>query len=114
MRNDECRIRLVTPSGGEQVFQKEEGHWVQISTRGIKRRCTAEQVLSHLLPALYFGRVTSKVVRVRGKQKRSLSNPTKIAGSDPADPAVHPCRVRPALAHAERLDLLSYGGGREA
>jgi len=80
MRNDECRIRLITPSGKEQVFQKEEGHWVQISTRGIKRPCTAEQVLSHLLPALFFGRVATKVVRISGKQKRSLSNPAKIAG----------------------------------
>jgi hypothetical protein len=76
MRNDECKIRLVTPNGKEQVFQKEEGHWVQTSTRGIKRQCTAEQVLSHLLPALFFGLVTTKVVRINGKQKRSLSKPT--------------------------------------
>jgi hypothetical protein len=61
MRNEECRIRFITPSGKEQVFLKEEGHWVQISTRGMKRSCTAEQVLSHLLPALFFGRVTTKI-----------------------------------------------------
>jgi hypothetical protein len=66
MRNGECKIRLITPSGEEQVFQKEEGDWVQISTRGIKHKCTAEQVLSHLLPALYFGRVTTKVERISG------------------------------------------------
>jgi hypothetical protein len=64
MRNDECRIRFITPNGKEQVFLKEEGHWVQISTRGIKRPCTAEQVLSHLLPALFFGLVTTKVERL--------------------------------------------------
>lgn len=67
MRNDECKIRFVTPSGKEQVFLKEEGHWTQISTRGIKRQCTAEQVLSHLLPALYFGGVTTKVERIDEK-----------------------------------------------
>jgi hypothetical protein len=66
MRNEECRIRFITPNGKEQVFQKEEDDWVQISTRGIKRKCTAEQVLSHLLPALYFGRVTTKVERISG------------------------------------------------
>jgi hypothetical protein len=66
MRNEECKIRFITPSGKEQVFQKEEGDWVQTSTRGIKRKCTAEQVLSHLLPALYFGRVTTKVERISG------------------------------------------------
>jgi len=68
MRNDECRIRFITPSGKEQVFLKEEGNWVQISTRGIKRLCTAEQVLSHLIPALYFGRVTTKVERIGGER----------------------------------------------
>ncbi len=67
MRNDKCKIRFITPSGKEQVFQKEEGHWVQISTRGIKRQCTAEQVLSHILPALHYGRVTTKVERITGK-----------------------------------------------
>lgn len=67
MRNDECKIRFIMPNGREQVFQKEEGHWVQISTRGIKRKCTAEQVLSHLLPALFFGRVTTKIERVSGQ-----------------------------------------------
>jgi len=61
MRNDECKIRFIMPSGEEQVFLKEKGHWVQISTRGIKRPCSAEQVLSHLIPALYFGRVATKV-----------------------------------------------------
>jgi hypothetical protein len=50
----------------EQVFLKEEGHWVQTSTKGIKHPCTAEQVLSHLLPALYFGRVAIKVERISG------------------------------------------------
>jgi len=66
MRNDECKIRVITPSSKEQVFLKEEGHWVQISTRGIKRQCTAEQVLSHLLPALFYRRVTTKVERIGG------------------------------------------------
>jgi hypothetical protein len=69
MRNGECKIHIITPRGKEQVFQKEEGHWVQVSTRGIKRTCTAEQVLSHLLPAL-SGRVTTRVERLGGKQKR--------------------------------------------
>ena len=66
MRNDECKIRFITASGKEQVFLKEEGHWVEISARGIKRPCSAEQVLSHLIPALYFGRVTIKVERIGG------------------------------------------------
>ena len=63
MKNDECIIHLVMKSGKETVFQKEEGHWVEISASGIRRPCTAEQVLSHLLPALFYGRVTTKIER---------------------------------------------------
>jgi len=74
MRNDECKIRFITPSGREQVFLKEEGHWVQISTRGVRRPCTAEQVLSHLLPALFFGRVTTKVERLEAEPIQTPQN----------------------------------------
>ena len=69
MRNDECVIHLIMKSGKETVFQKEEDRWVEISTRGIRRPCTAEQVLSHLLPALFYGHVTTKIERIGGKQK---------------------------------------------
>lgn len=69
MRNNECIIHLIAKSGKDQVFRKQEGHWVQISTRGIRRPCTAEQVLSHLLPALFFGHVSTKVERIGGGRK---------------------------------------------
>lgn len=82
MRNDECIIHLIMKSGKETTFQKEEGHWVETSTRGIRRSCTAEQVLSHLLPAIFYGYVTTKVERIEAGRSHStkvdkVSNLTK-------------------------------------
>jgi len=36
--------------------------WIQTSSKWIVRRCTAEQLLSHILPLLAFEYVTFKVV----------------------------------------------------
>jgi len=55
MKNDEFIIRIVLKSGKVQEFHKEDGKWVEISTRGNKFPATAEQVLNHLLPALLIG-----------------------------------------------------------
>lgn len=53
MRNDECIIRFLNQDGKVlQSFQKDRDGWFQVSSRGIVRRCTAEQTLSHLLPPL--------------------------------------------------------------
>jgi len=61
MKNDECTIIISTIHGSHQRFRKNHNGWIQTSSRGIKRRCTAEQVLSHLLPALAFKQVTVTV-----------------------------------------------------
>ena len=61
MKNDECTIYIITKNGLEQSFRKEKDGWKQTSSKGIVRRCTAEQVLSHILPPLAFGNVTLKV-----------------------------------------------------
>ena len=61
MKNDECTIYIITKNGSKQSFRKVKGSWIQTSSKGIVRRCTAEQVLSHILPPLVFGHVTLKV-----------------------------------------------------
>ena len=61
MKNDECTIYIITKNGAKQSFRKGKNSWIQTSSRGIVRFCTAEQVLSHLLPLLAFGHVTLKV-----------------------------------------------------
>jgi hypothetical protein len=62
MRNDKCTIYIITKNGSKQSFRKERDGWKQTSSKGIIRNCTAEQVLSHILPPLAFGHVTIKVV----------------------------------------------------
>ncbi len=71
MRNDECIIKFLNREGRVlQSFQRDGEGWFQTSSRGIVRRCTAEQTLSHLLPPL--AGVSRAVVRVeRVSPKRS-------------------------------------------
>jgi len=53
MRNDECIIEFLNKDGRVlQSFQRDKDGWFETSSKGIVRRCTAEQVLSHLLPPL--------------------------------------------------------------
>ena len=61
MKNDECTIYIITKNGSKQSFRKDNDGWMQTSSRGIIRRCTAEQVFSHLLPPLAFGHANLKV-----------------------------------------------------
>ena len=62
MKNNECTIYIITKNGSTQSFRKDKEEWKQTSSKGIVRQCTAEQVLSHILPPLAFGHVTLKVV----------------------------------------------------
>ena len=61
MKNDECTIYIITKNGAKQSFRKGKDDWIQTSSKGIVRNCTAEQVLSHILPPLAFGHGTLKV-----------------------------------------------------
>ncbi|HKT21864.1 MAG TPA: hypothetical protein VJR06_04525 [Nitrososphaerales archaeon] len=64
MRNTDFLVYLVTRSGSTTRFNRDSKGWVQTAPSGIKRRCTAEQVLNHLLPALALG---DSVVKARVK-----------------------------------------------
>jgi hypothetical protein len=62
MRNNECTIYIESKKGKRmQSFRKGKDGWVLTSGRGIEYPCTAEQFISHLLPALAFGHVNVKV-----------------------------------------------------
>ncbi len=63
MRNNECIIKFLNKNGRVlQSFQKDKDGWFQTSSRGIIRRCTPEQTLSHLLPPL--AGVSKAIVKV--------------------------------------------------
>lgn len=71
IKNDECIIYFVTKGGSRQIWYKDKKGWKQKSGRGIIRRATAEQFLSHLIPALtpeYNDRL--KIVVKRKPKKR--------------------------------------------
>ena len=80
MKNTDFVIYLITKHGVTTRFARDKKGWVQTAPSGIKRRCTAEQVLNHLLPALALGSsvLTTKVKLRRGRQfhpdLRRLSN----------------------------------------
>src|SRR5437870_2133139 len=52
MKNNECEIRISLHGHVLQTYKRENDSWVQISSNGTKRQCTAEQLLSHILPPL--------------------------------------------------------------
>ena len=67
MKNTDFLVYLVTKNGVTTQFARDAGGWVQTSPAGRRRRCTAEQVLNHLLPALVLG---GAVVRTEVRLKR--------------------------------------------
>jgi hypothetical protein len=52
-----------------QSFRKEKNGWIQTSSKGIERTCTAEQVLSHILPYLAYNQKCEKLVTLRVEAK---------------------------------------------
>jgi hypothetical protein len=70
IRNDECIIKFFDIDGRVlQSFQRDKDGWFEISFKGIVRRCTAEQTLSHLLPPLAgASRAIVKVERISPKK----------------------------------------------
>lgn len=64
---------MVTKRGSTQIYRRDSKGWTQKSSKGIIRRMTAEQFLSHLLPALtadYKGRLVVKVKRIKKKAEK--------------------------------------------
>ena len=70
MRKDECIINYLDKDGRLlQSFQRDKDCWFDTSSKGIVRRCTAEQTLSHLLPPLAgASRAIVKVERILPKK----------------------------------------------
>jgi hypothetical protein len=52
MKNSECTVYIMFKDRWLQKFRKEEEGWILTSSNGIRRPCSAEQMLSHLLPPL--------------------------------------------------------------
>ncbi len=68
MKNNECTIYISSNDGKTyQSVRKEKNGWMQtVISNGNVHPMTAEQLLSHILPALAFGHATIKVVPDNG------------------------------------------------
>ena len=64
MKNTECIIYITTKRGYTQIYRKDNNCWTQTSSKGIVRRMTAEQLLSHLLPPLTAGNKSHLTIKV--------------------------------------------------
>ena len=52
MKNSECTIYIIFKDKCINKFRKEKEGWMLTCSNGTVRPCTAEQMVSHLLPAL--------------------------------------------------------------
>ena len=52
MKNSECTIYIMFKNKWLQKFRKEQEGWILTNPKGKTYHCTAEQMISHLLPAL--------------------------------------------------------------
>ncbi len=68
MKNTDYLVYLITKKGSTTKFTRDAEGWAQVSPAGVVRRCTAEQVLNHLLPALVVG---DGIVETKVELKRS-------------------------------------------
>lgn len=68
MKNNECTIYIILPSGWKQIYRKVDGQWTQ-TTNGKVRKMTAEQLLSHVLPLLIKGQKRAKLMVVKTDRK---------------------------------------------
>jgi hypothetical protein len=77
MKNSECVINFITVGGKVQSWRKKKDHWEQTSSRGIVRKATAEQVLSHILPVLAI-KEKRRYVKLEVKQIKTRKSSNKI------------------------------------
>ena len=70
MKNTDYLVYLTTKKGSRTKFARDGRGWTQTASSGVRRRCTAEQVLNHLLPALVLGEavLTAEVRLRRGRR----------------------------------------------
>jgi hypothetical protein len=52
VKNSECTIYIIFKDRWLQKFRKEDEGWKEYSRNGTVHQCTAEQVISHILPSL--------------------------------------------------------------
>jgi len=82
VKNTDYLVFLVAKHGVTTRFVKDARGWVETSPAGTKHRCTAEQVLNHLLPALVLGDsvIKTKVLLKKGRRFHPLLEKMRTSG----------------------------------
>jgi hypothetical protein len=73
MKNSECTIYVISNGRWIQKFKKEKERWILTTSKGTEYQCSAEQMLSHLLPVIagIKGQNVSVKVKPDNKSKRN-------------------------------------------
>jgi hypothetical protein len=71
MKNSECTIYITYKGRWLQKFRKQKDGWKQYSRNGTIRPCTAEQFISHILPALAGIKGPNVAVKVEPDESKS-------------------------------------------
>jgi hypothetical protein len=69
MKNSECTIYIMLRDRWIQKIRREKESWTLTSPNGTTRSCSAEQVLSHLLPPLAGIKGPNVTVKVEPYEK---------------------------------------------
>lgn len=72
MKNSECTIYIMFRDKWLQKFRREKEGWFLTSSNGTARPCTAEQLLSHILPPLAGTKGACVTVRVEPDKKKEV------------------------------------------
>ena len=72
MKNSECTIYIMLKDRWLQKFRKEKDSWSLTSSNGVVHSCSAEQLLSHMLPPL--AGIKGKHVTVKVEPDGKLSD----------------------------------------
>ena len=71
MKNDECTIRIMFKDKCINKFRKKDSKWMLTASNGTLHKCTTEQMVSHLLPALAGIKGPYVTVEVKPDKRRS-------------------------------------------
>ena len=69
MKNSECTIYIMFKDKWIQKFKKEKDGWTLTTPKGILYPCSAEQLLSHILPPLAVIKGQHVTVKVEPNNK---------------------------------------------
>lgn len=72
MKNSQCTVYIMFKNKWLQKFRKEKNGWSLTSSNGNVRSCTAEQLLSHLLPPLAGIKGPNVTVKVEPDKKINI------------------------------------------